>query len=142
MAINWCLHLCTETHDVIVPLFVVTTVTCFGRSTPDNSWLSLPHTSSPGIAPRQRYRSVAAGGARRERPGTTCAHKFRVVRELRDFWLKFFQKHQIWLICPLWHTVSIFAGRQDERPLAGRHFGGGGKQDGRHFSPNMYDTTF
>ena len=24
--------------------------------------------------PRQRYRSVAAGGARRERPGATCAH--------------------------------------------------------------------
>ena len=24
--------------------------------------------------------------------------------------------------CPLWHTVSIFAERQDERPLAGRHF--------------------
>ena len=45
-----------------------------------------------------------------------------IVRELRDFWFKFFQKHQIWLICPLWHTVSIFAGRQDERPLAGRHF--------------------
>ena len=48
--------------------------------------------------------------------------KWVVVRELRDFWFKFFQKHQIWLICPLWHTVSIFAGRQDERPLAGRHF--------------------
>ena len=27
--------------------------------------------------PRQRCRSVAAGGARQERPGTTCAHKFR-----------------------------------------------------------------
>ena len=27
--------------------------------------------------PRQRYRPVAAGGARRERPGTTCAPKFR-----------------------------------------------------------------
>ncbi len=27
--------------------------------------------------PRQRYRSVAAGGDRRERPGPTCAHKFR-----------------------------------------------------------------
>ena len=34
-----------------------------------------------------------------------------------------------------------FAGRQDERPLAGRHFEEK-KQDGRHFSPNMYDTTF
>ena len=45
-----------------------------------------------------------------------------IVRELRDFWLKFFQKHKIWLICPLWPTVSIFAGRQDERPLACRHF--------------------
>ena len=63
-----------------------------------------------------------------------------VVRDLRDFWFKFFQKHQIWLICPLWYTVSIFAERQDERPLAGRHFEK--NQDGRHFSPNMYDTTF
>ena len=65
----------------------------------------------------------------------------QLVRELRDFWFKFFQKHQIWLICPLWHTVSIFAGRQDERPLAGRHFEEKKHQDGRHFSPNMYDTT-
>ena len=64
-----------------------------------------------------------------------------VVRELRDFWFKFFQKHQIWLICPLWHTVSTFAGRQDERPLAGRHFEEK-KQDGRRFSQNMYATTF
>ena len=62
-----------------------------------------------------------------------------VVRDIRDFWFKFFQKHQIWLICPLWYTVSIFAERQDERPLAGRHFEK--NQDGRHFSPNMYDTT-
>ena len=46
----------------------------------------------------------------------------QVVRELRDVWFKFFQKYQIWLMCPLWHTASIFAGRQDERPLAGRHF--------------------
>ena len=45
-----------------------------------------------------------------------------LVRELRDCWFKFFQKHQIWLMCALCHTVSIFAGRQDERPLAGRHF--------------------
>ena len=28
-----------------------------------------------------------------------------IVRDLRDFWFKFFQKHQIWLICPLWYTV-------------------------------------
>ena len=28
-----------------------------------------------------------------------------VVRDLRDFWFKFFQKHKIWLICPLWYTV-------------------------------------
>ena len=62
-----------------------------------------------------------------------------VVRELRDFWFKFFQKHQIWLICPLWHTVSIFSGRQDKRPLAGSNFEK--NQDGHHFSPNMYDTT-
>ena len=32
----WCLHRYTETHDLIVLLFVVTTVGCFGRSTPDN----------------------------------------------------------------------------------------------------------
>ena len=63
-----------------------------------------------------------------------------IVRDLRDFWFKFFQKHQIWLICPLWHTVSIFAERQDERPLGGRHFEK--NQDGRHFGPNMYDTSF
>ena len=63
-----------------------------------------------------------------------------LARKLRDFWFKFFQKHQIWLICPIWHTVSIFAGHQDELPLAGRHFEK--KQDCRHFNPNMYDTTF
>ena len=63
-----------------------------------------------------------------------------LVRDLRDFWFNFVQKHHIWLICPLWYTVSIFAERQDERPLAGRHFEK--NQDGRHFSPNMYDTTF
>ena len=48
---------------------------------------------------------------------TTCSRFCSLVRELRDFWFKFFQKHQFWLICPLWHTVSIFAERQDERPL-------------------------
>ena len=47
-------------------------------------------------------------------------------------WFKFFQKHQIWLICPLWYTVSIFAERQYECPLAGRHFEK--NQDGLHFS--------
>ena len=33
---HWCLHRYTETHDLIVLLFVVTTDGCFGRSTPDN----------------------------------------------------------------------------------------------------------
>ena len=37
------------------------------------------------------------------------------------------------------HT-SISAGRQEWRPLEGRHFDK--NQNGRQFSPTMYDTTF
>ena len=40
-----------------------------------------------------------------------------IVGAVRDFWFRFFQKHQIWHICCPNHTFSIFDGRQDGRPL-------------------------
>jgi hypothetical protein len=39
-----------------------------------------------------------------------------IVRDVRDFWFRFFQKHQIWRRCRPYHTISIFDGRQDGRP--------------------------
>ena len=42
-----------------------------------SKWITHGVIKSIKYRDRQHYRSVAAGGARRERPGTTCAHNFR-----------------------------------------------------------------
>ena len=55
-------------------------------------------------------RKNEVGRRKQEEGGREGGNKGReggegIVRDLRDFWFKFFQKHQIWLICPLWYTV-------------------------------------